>query len=297
MADAGADFLKGIAPIIDQIKTNYPQLVPYLADPQLLSLFAEGMSKQMTSAQFQGFILASDWHRNTPPSARQWLSTQLLEPARAAQLKAQTSTQVQQIGTTVGVPLTTQQVDFLSQAALQEGWNATEIQRRIISQSAQAKLQPGQILATQGQLQQTASSYGIPISTNTLGTWARQINDGSQTTAGFQSYAAQQAKLAFPTLAKQIDSGLTVKQIGDPYAQIAGQTLGIDPNTVDWSQPKWQKALQAQDAQGNITGPMDHLSWEKTIRTDPTYGYSRSEQGQTDAYSLVNALKQGMGAV
>lgn len=296
MADA-TSFLAGIAPLVAKIQSDYPQLAAYLQDPEIAQIILEGASKNMTPTQFQGAIQASTWYKTKAPSERTWITTQLVDPARAGQLEGETSIRVRQIANQLGLRLTGAQVDLFAHGALQGGYDkdANELQRQLADFGRNQKLAPGQILATQQQMQKTAADYGVPLGGQTLRAWATQVNDGSQTMQGFQSYAAQQAKLAYPPLAKQIDQGLTVRQIGDPYAQIAGQALGIDPNSINWSDPKWQKALQGRSKEGDYRGPMDHLSWKQTIMTDPTYGYSKSENGQTDAYHLMNTLKGAFG--
>lgn len=296
MADAGASFLQGIAPLVATINAQYPQLAPYLQNPEIAQILLEGAAKGQTPDQFQGALQASNWYRSKPPSEREWIVTQLIDPARAAQLQAQTSVQVNQLASEFGVHLDSNQVNLFTQGALAGSWDATEIQRRIVNFSQTQKLAPGQILATQQGLQSTAASYALPVAAGTLRDWATKINNGSQTTQGFTSYAQQQAKILYPSLAKQIDAGQTVKQIGDPYAQIAASTLGIDANSVDWSNPKWSAALQGTPAKaGEPAAPMSLQQWQQTLMTGPQYGFSHSTQGQTDAYNLVNTLKQGFG--
>lgn len=294
MADA-TNFLQSIAPLVERIKKDFPSLLPYLSDPALAEIILEGAAGQYTPEKFTSAVQGSEWYRTKAPSERQWIITKLVDPARAAQLESQATVQVRQLASQFGVPLTSAQLDLFVNGALQGGWDAAEIQRQLVNYSQTQRLSPGQITATQDQLKATAAAYAIPLSDQTLSHWATQINNGSQTTQGFQDYAQQQAKLAFPSLAKQIDSGLTVKQIGDPYAQIAAQTLGIDPNTVDWSDPKWQKALQSRDKDGNISGPQDHLQWKQTLMTDDAYGYAHSEGGQSAAYDLKGALSSAFG--
>lgn len=296
MADA-TSFLQGIAPLVAKINSDYPQLAPYLQNPEIAQIILEGASKNMTPTQFQGAIQASTWYKTKAPSERTWITTQLIDPARAGQLEGETSVRVRQIANQLGLRLTGAQVDLFAHGALQGGYDkdANELQRQLADFGRNQKLAPGQILATQQQMQKTASDYGIPIGGQALKAWATQVNDGSQTMQGFQAYAASQAKLAYPPLAKEIDQGLTIKQIGDPYAQIAATTLGIDPNSVDWSDPKWQKALQGRSKEGDYRGPMSHLDWKQTIMQDPAYAYAKSENGQTDAYHLMNTLKSAFG--
>lgn len=313
MADAGATFLRSLAPtaavfaktnpgqdfgaLISRIASDYPQLAPYLSNPEIAQILLEAAKNNPTAAQFQGAVQGSEWYRSKPPSERTWITTQLIDPARASQLSAQAAVRLHQAARIAGVNLTPDQFAKLTDQALAGGWDtdANEIQRRLVDMGRTQTLGPGQITATQDQLRATASNYAIPVSDTALRNWAVRINDGSQTAAGFEEYARSQAKLAFPTLAKQIDTGLTVKQIGDPYAQIAAQTLGINPDGIDWSKPKWQAALQGRDAKGEMTGPLDHLAWQQKLTTDKAYGYDQSQNGLSSAYQLVNTLATGFG--
>jgi hypothetical protein len=55
------------------------------------------------------------------------------------------------------------------------------------------------------------------------------------------------------------------------YTNAAQNVLGVDPNTVDWSQDKWNKALNYQDPKTNEYRQMDSWEWNRYLRSLPEW--------------------------
>jgi hypothetical protein len=169
------------------------------------------------------------------------------------------------------------------------------LQQQIGAQASLKTLKAGTIQNTASQLGQTAQNYGVPLSDQTAFQWAQKINEGLATSDGFNAYAIDQAKTLYPTLAQHLNQGMTVRQLAEPYLQIAGQTLGVDPNSLELTDPRWTAALQSRNAQGQIQGPMSQLEWQQKIMTDPQYKYAESANGQQAGLELAQNLAKTFG--
>lgn len=145
-------------------------------------------------------------------------------------------------------------------------------------------------------LRKIAADYLIPVSDQMLGQRAIDIlagrSDVNAFTADMQTQASQ---LWGPEIAQRIKQGATMSQIVDPYRQSAARLLGVNPDSIDFTEPKWQKALANQDATSGQTSVMTLPQWQRTLMTDPTYGYSRSQNGLDRAAAMVNALGATFG--
>jgi hypothetical protein len=87
-----------------------------------------------------------------------------------------------------------------------------------------------------------------------------------------------------------------VSTIFDPYRQVAARTLGVDPNSLDLTDSKWMAALQSRDpADPTKVRPMTLQEWDRYLRTEDSYGFSRSQQGLADYGSFISKLGQTFG--
>jgi hypothetical protein len=141
------------------------------------------------------------------------------------------------------------------------------------------------------QMKKISSDYLVPISDETLQSWSRNAISGRSTADDFRAYAEKQARSMFPSLNDELDRGLTVQEIADPYRQQAAQILGIDPTQINFADSKWRSALDHRDKDGKRS-TMTLSDWTQQVRTDPRYGYDRTQNAVNEAASLVTSMRQ-----
>lgn len=139
-----------------------------------------------------------------------------------------------------------------------------------------------------------AASYGVGYTMDDALKQTQRVVRGETSAASLRQEIINQAKGLFPDLAKDIDAGSTVENLWAPYRNIAAQVLGVTAESINLIDPKWQAALMVPD------GPNGHrrastAEWAKMLRTDPTFGFSRSQSGRDTAYEGVNAVFEGFG--
>lgn len=295
MVDKGREYLETIARITDA----YPAFGPLLSIPDIANLLIEASvpGAQWTPDKLQAKIQGTDWWKNTSDSSRKWQIQKLTQPGSAAQSSAQTASAILSAAGQAGVSLSPTELATMVDNAQNDAWTPQQLQQNVVRHAEQNTLKPGTIANTATQLGGVAAQYGVPLSDHAAFAWASKIAAGTATAEGFNAYAVQQAKLHFPTLSEHLDQGMTVRQLADPYLQIAGQTLGVDPNALELSNPKWAAALQHRDEKGNIVGPMTTLDWQRKIMTDPGYGYDHTANAQAAATNLVQQLGQSFGVL
>lgn len=295
---ATAAGLEAGAAIIEQIKKDYPAFIPLLQIPDIASLILKASTPgaQWTQQKLQAEIEGTDWWRKTSQPGRNWQVLQLTQPGEAARQSAQMAVQVHQLAASEGIVLNPTDLGDLVQKAQANNWNPAQIQQAVGGQAQRKQLHAGTIQNTTMQLEQTAGQYGIPVSKQTAFDWAQKIAEGTATADGFTAYASNHAKALYPHLAPQLEQGFTVRQIADPYLQIAQQNgVLANPAIANLADPKWSQALQARDAKGQVTGPMSLDEWTKTIMQDPKYGWGNTDQGKAAASNLVQQLGQTFG--
>lgn len=117
------------------------------------------------------------------------------------------------------------------------------------------------------------ADYSGNFSQDWVATAAQSVAEGTTTEQYWTDQIKANAKSAFPAWAKQIDAGLTMKQIASPYIQSYSNILGIDPASVTLSDNLLKQGLQGNDP----TQPAGMPLWEfeKQVRKDPRWATSK----------------------
>ena len=267
--------------------------IPEIAD--LLSQAADPNTGGWTQEQFALHLYTTNWWKSHSETEREWIKTQLIDPAKAAQMTRDTFQQVATESKLLGVSLDTNQLNLIAQGAISGGWSSQQIQSAIAGNAQQNQDRPGQIAATQTNLQGIAAQYGLPMSPHTTFSWAQQIAQGKADQAGFTEYAKQQAKISHPYWERQLDQGITVRQLADPYIQQAAKLLEISPDSIDLSSHQWSNAFAQPNKAGEVK-PMAMLDWQTHLMTQPAYGYDRTDNARQAAFGMVDQLGKVMGA-
>lgn len=278
----------------DQIAQQYPAFLPLLKIPEISALLTQASAGNWTAAQLQEHLYATHWWTTTSTTARQWTVLELSDPAEAARQKGAAAQQYWNIAAQEGIGMSISQMNTLLEQGLSSGWSAQQAQQAIVGFAQNGESLHGGIQATQDTLRATASDYGLSLSSQALFQWAQQIQAGTSTTDAFANYAKGQAKSMFPTLTQAIDSGQTVRQYADPYAQMAAQTLGIDANSVNFTDPKWRALLQSKGADGKLA-PLSLSDATSKVMTDATYGYDNTTNAKAAAAGLISGLQTTFG--
>lgn len=272
---------------------QYPAFASLMAIPEVAQLLNQASAEGWSNDQFTLHLMATHWWKSKSDTERVWEATKLSDPAKAAQQKQQMFTQVSTEAQLLGVNLDTNQLNFIAEGAIAGGWTPAILKQAIAGNAQYNKDRPGQITATQTSLNGIAGAYGIPISPHTTFDWAKRIAQGTADQAGFTEYAKQQAKASHPYWGAQIDQGLTVRQLADPYIQQASKMLELSPDQIDLTDPKWR--FTAQDTTGKVA-PMSQLDWQRTLMSDPSYGWDKTQNAKDTAYHIVDQLRQTFGA-
>src|SRR5262249_22588168 len=131
--------------------------------------------------------------------------------------------------------------------ALTNGWDETEIRHRILNTVHATYTGGAEVASSAAQAARMANDMALPMSDTRARQYGIAMIDGSMDQQAVQGDLLAQAKSLYPTIATQLDQGLTVRQVADPYLQMAQQELGVDPNTINLTDQKWLKMLNQTD--------------------------------------------------
>ncbi len=128
------------------------------------------------------------------------------------------------------------------------------------------------------------ADYSGNFNQDWVATAAQSVAEGTTTEQYWTDQIKANAKGSFPAWSKQIDAGLTMKQIASPYITAYSNILGVDPASVTLSDNLLKQGLQGNDP----TQPAGMPLWEfeKAVRKDPRWATSKDAM---DSLSNVGA--------
>jgi len=265
----------------------------YKSDKSLQRLINQATEHQWSVEVFGARLQNTAWWKKHTDAQRKWIEQTYQDPKQAAADRSTRRAQITEMARQQGVTLTKNRLDQLVQTSLYNGFDSDLLQNAV---AAEFDYQPGHAVqglagATVDQLREMAHSYVVPISNSNIEKWTQQVLAGDATPESFQDYMRTQAKSMFPALTKQIDAGVTVDQYLDPYKQQASNVLGINPDEVDWTDPKWQQIVFAIDPKTQERTIKSLADAATILRTDKRFGFDQSANGRDAAAQLASQLQ------
>lgn len=285
------------------IKGRYPQYAAYMQIPEIANAVTDALvefpnaTPEVLAMAVQGKIFETNWYKTTPEVTRAFALFSVSDPATAeAQITAQAQAMEQRLQS-MGFPYDSAQVRDFARFQLITGASDQVMFQEMVKHfgkqiTGSSGLQvPGVLGDTISQVQSQAYNYGIKISDDQARFFSTALLTGGDQ-ALVTDFLRDQAKLMYPFIAPYLDQGYTVRQWADPYIQSAASELEINPATIDLTDPKWGRVLQPYQG-----APLTLYDWQRTIRTDSSYGWDKTLGARTTASQFATQLGQLFGAI
>lgn len=267
--------------------------------PELQGLLQRAYTERWSRDRFEYELRQTNWWKTNSDSARQWDIQSQIDPATAAQQIRDRVADMKALAMNeYGINVSDSVLNGLARTSIRLGWSQQLIAQAVGLEVTRTPGAMSQLAAGfLGQsLRTTAKEFGVPLSEQVQNGWLTDIVTGKQTRQTFQSYVLTTAKRLYPTIASQLDSGQTFQQIVDPYRNFAAQILELNPEVIDFIDPKWTKAINFADDKGNKR-VMGFDEWGDYLRQDRQFGYEYTSQAEQRAYQVVNDLANLFGKV
>jgi len=247
-------------------------------------------------------LRGTNWYRTTEQSARQYAIQLSTDPAT---MEARINEELETLragSLAVGLTLDDGTLRRIATNKVKFGWSPQQTSNAIGSEAvalAQTGGAQGMTDLRQGsvgrKLRETARLYAQKPADADLDTWVSDIMTGSKTETQWEDFMRNSAKTQFRSLTPALDRGDTVEDATYAYRQQALQTLGgtIDPSQIDWTQDKWNKALNFNDPKTNESRQMDLWEWNKYLRTLPEW--QQTDDAKQVYRNVAYSLAQGFG--
>lgn len=295
---AVADAPRSREELLDYIAENYPDVAALLdISPEVKAVLLAAAEKEYTPAKLRSELAKTKWWRTTVATAREWDAGYARDKATGDALLGQTRTDISVQAQRLGVRLNASELARMALNVRRLGWTQQQVADALAGRFSQRKAKAGLGTASAGQIRTLAADYGVTLSDREVDAWTQRLLAGRLDDAGVRAELINRAKRLYPTIADNLDNDTTVRDYFDPYVQRASQLLGLNPEEVNFTDSKWQRAIARVDPKTGQRMPMDFDQWEKELRTNPIYGFDRSTNGRAAASEFATALQRAMGQV
>ncbi len=276
-----------------QTAADYGYVQAFLkAHPDVAAVVNRARTHGYTSQRLQAEIKSTKWWKTRTDAQRKWdvLSTE--NPKEAQRQVAEARAAVQANARRMGVTLTSAEEAKYAKQFVVNGSTDVE-QSAALAHEFNIGKGPlsGTAAGAEATLKAQAYNYGITLSSGTETKYIQQVLAGTAQATDFEDRFREQAKTMYPSIAKQLDAGMTVHDYISPFLEIASNELGIPAEQMNPADPKWTKMLAGQGG-----APMTNDQWLTTVRNDPTYRWNESLNAKQQAASLGSEMTKLMGA-
>lgn len=266
------------------IARKYPYLSFLLDDPEVGPLLREADSSNMDPEIFQQRLMQTGWWKRTSDTQRTFYALKTGDPATYQRRQEELKAQIRDIGGQLGYGedvLDEGYLNHFADKALEFGLSTRQIQA-MIADEITPLIGASEKSNTLAQIRQVQQNYSYMVDNPTLLYWSKEINSGRQTIENFENSVRQQMKDLFPNLAGQMDSGMTFKQIVDPYRQVLSKEFdGRSLEDFDFmGDPKWRHVIDYVDEKTGVHRTMSMRELQQYAREQPEWRNTRNAKEQ-----------------
>ena len=280
----------------------YPEYYALVKNvPEIADILKKYIAEEWSETKFLAELRKTNWYKTTTASAREWDMAAGLDPA-TYQTKVDNKTEtIRKQALDLGFRISEEKLRQLATDSLRLGWS-DQFLTNAIGMVVVEGGDPGATQLRQGyygqQIRGIARDYGVTLNDDTLMSFANKMAVGEETVGSFQDYAMTIAKSLYPTLSEQFDLGRTFGDLTSNYRQIAADTLEIDANSIDFTDPQWAVAVTYQpDPKTGEQRMMNLSEWGDYIRKNRSFGYEFTDDARQKAYKVANELANLFGKV
>ena len=268
-------------------------------NPELKKLVATATAGGWELDKFLDTLKTTKWWKSRSDAQKRYDVAVAENPGQVVGDVQTAARTISRMLVTMGMNLSMRTVTDLARQAVRNGLSEAEL-RYLVGTKYHHGGTTGMIGKTRAELTEMAKQYGISATVAQQNNQIETVLQGVRTTADYETYYRDAAKMHFKAIASQLDAGFTTREILDPYIQMAAQELGVNPNTIDISQAKWNAPITYRGERPvSATEPrtMTFDEWTKQMRTDTQYGWDKTQNAQKQAATLSTQIMETFGAM
>ena len=272
----------------------------YDAIPELKKIIDTAVKEKYTPERFASSVQSTKWWKSIDASQRQYTQRQVSDPASLkSDIEKQTVAISQLVGSR-GYSLSPEAISQLATNSIRYGWSSTQVEQYVGAEIYKTGTTAGGRAVTEGSdaavVDQYASAYGLKLTDAAKQSYVQGLVSKTMTAEQLQESMRMDAMNLYPALRAQLEKGRTVDQATSVYRQMASTTLGIDPESIDFSDPnKWGKLLSYSDPNTNENRLMNATEWGQFLRT--TNEWQNTDDAKKMYRDLASTIVRAFGKV
>ena len=268
------------------------------SDPSLKKLFNSAVAHSWSAEHFAAKLKNTSWYKHNGEAARQFDLLKTTDPASFRAKRSSTYASVRDAAEKLGTNISSKTLMRITENSLKFGWNDSQL-RNVLSGYVKAHngIYSGDTGDSLQEVLQTAYRNGINVSKSSQQKWAQQIAKGNNSAADYQRYVRGLAKSLAPGYAQELDGGMDLVDIANPFIESKAKILEMNPADIDLFDKDIRKALSGTTADGK---PASTSLWqfEQQMRADPRWMKTQNAQdamSSTAKKVLTDFGFQGVG--
>lgn len=253
------------------------------SNPELKKLLRQAKANDWDGQTMQAAIRGTDWYRNHSATWRENWILKRDNPKEFEQRRRTARGQVDAIANQWGIELSDKERNQISRDMMFLGLSEDEVIAAISTkfEGANGGDLSGNAGDVQDKVMQLAADYGVRVSDKFIDGLVRGLMDGSMTEQDADNHVKQLARSTYSALAPQIDGGMTVREIADPYVRSMASLLEINDHDIDLFDPSIRAALTGRDKTG---APAVKPIWqfENEVRQDGRWLQTNNARSSLD---------------
>lgn len=260
------------------------------SNKSLYAVFQKAVKNTWTPERFQAEVRKTSWFKSNSDAMRSYVVLKNTDPRTMRARRDSTRTAIGDMAAQLGAQISQKVRDRIAENVLIFGWSDGQI-RDILAQAVKpgAAGYGGQAATDVKHLKATALNNGVKLGDATIQGWAQRLAGGEQI-EGFDNYIRKTAKAAFPGWEKEIDAGVSVRELADPYIQQMSATLELSPDSINLFDPTIRKALQDTDPATGKFAAKPLWQFETDLKHDARF--DQTKQGRAASADLRGAFSQ-----
>lgn len=287
-------------PIEDQITAlAYSQhgdvLAPFIHDPEIRAILKRYVNREIDEATMVGLVQQTNVFRTTDLSHRKWADLKASDPATAAKSLEQSKFSITRTAETLGYQMKPEDIDFLAERVIADGLSTDQVRQLIVGHFAMTG--GGDAGAAYSSVNNALGNWMVRVDEGTKQQWVTDMMMGRLTEETLTAHLRNVNAAQFPGMATalQQNPNLTPQAYVSPIRSSIAQTLEMNPQDVDFMDPKWSGLVNYYDPNSKAYRALTTPEIEQRLKTDKTYGWDYTKNAMDARAGFVLNMAQVMG--
>jgi hypothetical protein len=247
--------------------------------------------------RFRTLLKQTAWFKTYGEQTTRNLIEEKLQPKLFEQKVGQIRATLEERARSLGLVVDSDRLDRIARNSYLYGWEANSSEALDRLQGAmnrgQAEFSGGELAAAEDAIDAWARDYGVEISESDLRQMRNEYLDTGDI-QGMKDLLQQRSAQRYSVFADQINEGVNLRSLIDPYLQSAAQLLELDPDQLDMNDSLFTagKAFQTTDPNSGKIVQRTLADFEAMVRKDERWQYtSNAKKSASDmAMGILNTM-------